>query len=867
MGLTEYRKKRRFDRSTEPEGDLEFSRSGRLYVIQKHAASRLHYDFRLEMDGVLKSWAVPKGPSLNPSEKHLAVHVEDHPIEYGGFEGVIPENEYGGGTVMLWDRGEWEPEGDPREGYQKGRLKFHLKGQKLKGLWVLAKMAASGGEDDKNWLLIKMKDTYADTEAEILDESPLSVDSGRSMDEIARERDRIWSALAEKGEATASQTGVEAEADLADPDYLRKLPGARRGDLPETVKPQLATLVKEVPTGDDWLHEIKYDGYRILLFRTHSEVRLITRNGNDWTDRFPSLTKAVTELSAQNFVIDGEIVVTRADGTTDFQALQNVLKGIDAGRLTYYGFDLIYLNGYDLSRTPLIHRKEKLQRLLGGAPSESMIRFSDHIRGSGRRVYQHACRYALEGIVSKRADALYRQQRTRDWVKSKCLQRQEFVIVGFSRPSGSRTGFGALLLAYYTSSHELRYAGRVGTGFNRKTLRDLSHELESLERGTSPLMERLTGAETKGVRWVEPVRVAEVEFAEWTEEGRLRQPSFKGIREDKQAGEVVRERPGDYRLRHHQSGRSTPENNVKTPIGKSPARIAGVRISHPDRVLYPDQGITKSALAGFYAQVADWILPHISGRPLTLVRCPQGRQKKCFYQKHLTEQLADSVKGIPIKEKSEERTYIMIEDLSGLIALVQLGTLELHPWGSRADRPERPDRMTFDMDPGPGISPAELVDGCRLLRARLEGIGLTSFIKTSGGKGFHLVVPLVRRSGWGEVKTFSRAIAKNLAQAHPRRFTAVMSKAKRNNRIFVDYLRNGRGATSVAPFSTRARSGAPVSAPIGWDELNEGLRPDAFTVENLPRRLETQAHDPWAGFFQARQSITASMRNELNIHL
>ncbi len=861
--LKEYRAKRRFDRTAEPEGKVKPGKAGRLYVIQKHAASRLHYDLRLELDGVLKSWAVPKGPSLNPAEKHLAVQVEDHPVEYGGFEGIIPRDEYGGGTVMLWDTGEWEPLEDPRRGYKDGNLKFRLNGQKLKGRWVLVRMRKKDGEEDKNWLLIKEKDEYVRTESGFLDEEPLSAVSGRSMEEIAADRERVWSASTQENKPTVSGTPGRAGEDASCSDGLRELPGARRNDFPSVLTPQLTTLVARTPSGDDWLHEIKYDGYRILGFKNNSGVRLITRRGNDWTDRFPEVEQALEELPADNAVTDGEVVVRKPDGTTDFQALQNLLKGISSGQLNYYLFDLLYLNGFDLTRTPLIERKERLRCLLAAAPAESLLRFSDHIRGSGESVYQHACRFALEGIVSKRFDAPYLQQRNKDWVKSKCLHRQEFVITGFSRPSGSRSGFGALLLGYYDSKGELRYAGKVGTGFNEKTLRELIRDLKSLKREGSPLSNPPTGAEAKGVRWVRPERVAEIEFAEWTEKGRLRQPSFKGIREDKRPGEVVREQPEDDGPRSTTAKHSAARENTEKPAKRSPSgTIAGMRLTHSDKVLYPEMGITKGELAEFYDKTADWILPHITRRPLTVVRCPEGQGKNCFYQKHLTEQVPSAVKGIPVSEKDGEETYLMIEDLAGLISLVQLGALELHPWGSRADRLEFPDRMVFDMDPGPGISPGELVEGCRLLRDLLADIGLKSYLKTSGGKGFHLVVPLTGRSDWDEVKAFSGAVANMLVKEQPRRFVANMSKAKRNEKIFVDYFRNGRGATTVAPFSTRARAGAPVSTPVAWDELDESLTPDAFTVKNLPKRLKSLRHDPWDGFFALRQSVAAVLKKK-----
>ncbi|MFO7963019.1 MAG: DNA ligase D [Desulfobacterales bacterium] len=855
MGLKEYQKKRHFNRTEEPEGKVASSPSGRLYVIQKHAASRLHYDFRLELNGVLKSWAVPKGPSLNPSEKHLAVHVEDHPIEYGDFEGVIPEDQYGGGTVMVWDKGEWEPLGDPQEGYEQGKLKFRLKGKKLKGEWVLARMSEKSGETGRNWLLMKKKDDYARKDSDF---DAVSAVSGRSMDEIARDRDRVWSSSEATGPSASTSSNPSEEL----PTDIASLPGIRRQAFPRKAAPQLATLVKSVPENDDWLHEVKYDGYRILAFKTNSGVRLLTRNEKDWTHRFPLLEKEIAALPFEDFLMDGEIVVMRSDGRTDFQALQNMLKGISTGRMVYFAFDLIYFMGYDLSRTPLIHRKELLRSIVDSVPSKDVLRFSEHIRGRGGAVYQEACRHKLEGIVSKRIDSPYRQQRSRDWVKSKCLNRQEFVVAGFTRPSGSRTGFGALLLAVYSDSGELMYAGRVGTGFNEKTLQELSERLKALEQRTAPVSNPPAGSEAKGVHWVKPGLVAEVEFTEWTNEGILRHPSFKGIREDKDAKEVVREAPSAGPNARTDAPVSGDRRNTSSR-GAS-VQIAGVRISSPGKVLYPDQGITKAELAGYYEWVADRMLPYIAGRPLTLVRCPQGRQKKCFYQKHLSEQLPDPVKGIPIREKQKKRMYMTISDRSGLMALVQLGVLEIHPWGSREDRVERPDIMTFDLDPGPGIGPDDLAEGCRMLKAQLENIGLTSFLKTSGGKGFHVVVPLVRRSEWDEIKSFSGAVAKHLARNHPDTFTAVMSKAKRHNKLFVDYLRNARGATSVAPFSTRARPGAPVSTPIGWDELGN-TAPDAYTVKNLPARLKSEKKDPWSDFFSIRQSVTVPMKKKFGL--
>ncbi len=868
MGLKDYRRKRRFERTAEPEGKLPSNDSGRLFVIQKHAASRLHYDFRLELDGVLKSWAVPKGPSLDPSEKRLAVHVEDHPVEYGNFEGIIPAGEYGGGTVMVWDKGEWVPQEDPHRGLAKGRLKFSLRGLKLKGLWMLARMAEKGG-GNKNWLLFKLNDRHAGSQEDILATEPLSVATNRSLDDIARDGDKVWSVRSQTSEKTPADdsSGDPVASPIAKELEAGAITGARRRKFPQDIKPQLATLVEKPPEGDLWLHEIKYDGYRILAFKNNSRVRLLTRNGNDWTERFEALERSLAALTVERIVTDGEVVVRRADGTTDFQALQNVLKGRLAGRLVYYAFDIIYLDGFDLTRTPLGERKKILQRLLAGQDRDSALQFSDHIMGGGPAVYHHACRYALEGVVSKRVDASYRQRRTRDWVKSKCLQRQEFVLGGFTRPSGSRTGFGALLLGYHSPGGDLIYAGRVGTGFDEKMLRMLTRDLESIEQAASPFAKPLSSEEVRGVRWVAPERVAEVEFSQWTADGRLRHPAFKGLREDKAAGDVVRETPAvlPHQPAHNDANPSSGAAGVNAATSGSPGRVAGIRLTHPDRVLYPDQGITKYELALYYAQVADRILPHLSERPLTIVRCPQGRQKKCFYQKHFTDQLPTSVKGISIKDKTETRLYIIIEDIRGIIALVQLGALEFHPWGSRTDRLEHPDRMIFDLDPGPGISQPQLVDGCHHLKNRLQDLGLESFVKTSGGKGFHIVVPLVRRSTWDEVKTFSGALSADLTRCHPNLFIATMSKAKRTNKIFVDYLRNARGATSVAPYSTRARSGAPVSVPLDWQELNERVTPDMYTVKNLAHRWKALQKDPWSDFFKIRQSMTLAMKKKLDL--
>jgi len=876
MGLKEYRKKRDFSQTPEPAGEVHPSDSGRIYVIHKHAARRLHYDLRLELDGVLKSWAIPKGPTLDPSERHLAVEVEDHPIEYGSFEGIIPEGEYGGGTVMLWDHGTWEPRGDATEGLRKGTLTFRLNGEKLSGVWTLARMKGEPGEEAKNWLLIKKHDDASRplSEFDVREERQLSVATGRSMQEIAKDRDRVWhsdgAAQPEGKEEQPMARPAKPKAPKKTPDPAG-LPNARTAPQPETFRPQLATLVSEPPKGDQWLHEIKYDGYRILCFFEDGTVQLRTRHGNDWTDRFAAIARAAEKLPLKNTILDGEVVVLKADGTTDFQALQNVLKGVATGTLVYYVFDVPYSAGYDLTQTPLIDRKNYLRDLFESIETGPTVRYGDYIQGGGPSVFQHACRYAVEGLICKRANGRYIQRRTRDWIKVKCLKRQEFVVGGYTEPSGSRTGFGAMLLGYYENS-DLVFCGRVGTGFNEQTLSVLYNRLVQLERDRPPFMNPPKGREARGVHWISPEMVVDVEFTGWTDEDLLRHPSFKGLREDKSPQEVILEReeplpPGEENVlggpqaKQAKPGASTTmPKKAAYPRKTSGTRVAGVALSNPDRILYPEQGVTKLQLARFYERIADWVLPYVTQRPLTLVRCPQGHRKDCFYQKHLEEALPETLRGVEIEEKEGKGIYIILDDLPGLISLVQLGVLEIHPWGARDSDIERPDMMVFDLDPGPDVEWAAVITGARLLHERLDELGLQNFLKTTGGKGLHVVVPLTRRDGWDEVKAFSKAVVEDIVNVEPKKYVATMSKAKRKGKIFVDYVRNSRGATSVAAYSTRAKPHAPVSTPIAWDELSPDLRSDTFTIDNLPNRLDRLKKDPWRDFSTTRQSITKAMK-------
>ncbi|HBP89630.1 MAG: DNA ligase D [Nitrospira sp.] len=868
MGLKDYRSKRQFVKTPEPRG-RKHRGNGSLFVVQEHAASHLHYDFRLELDGVLKSWAVPKGPSLYPSQKRLAVHVEDHPVEYGSFEGNIPKDEYGGGTVLLWDRGIWVPREDPSLSYKRGRLKFHLKGEKLKGGWSLVRMRS--GKNERNWLLIKEHDAHSfhNSQPDILETSPLSVATQRSLEEIAENseingkgnnRSRRRTHTRPKKNPPSRSNAREkplGSPKISDPS---KLPFASSSSQPTTFQPQLATLVKNPPAGEEWLHEIKFDGYRMLSMVKPGHIRLRTRNGKDWTNKFSVIAGALAELPVRQAILDGEILVLRPDGTSDFQALQNVLKGEASDPLVYYAFDLPYCEGYSLCRTPLLKRKELLRELIASLPADAAthIRYSDHIQGQGQDSFNQACRLALEGLISKQAMSPYRQARSKHWVKVKCQQRQELVIGGYTNPAGSRKYFGALLLGYYDEQGRLHYAGRVGTGFSDQRLARIYALLVKRQQARPPFFRLPFDRDLKKAHWVRPELVAEVEFFEWTREGVLRHPAFIGLREDKSAKEIKREMPMANDEVPFQRGRTSGRRSSSHPLA-SP-EDAEMPLSHPDKVLYPQQGITKRDLAEYYRRLAPWVLPHVAGRPLTLVRCPQGHQKKCFYQKHASDSLSDSIRQILIQEKGtkERNSYLVIDDVKGLLAFVQMGVLEIHPWGCLEDRIDRPDRLVLDLDPGPGVSWEQLIEGAHILKNRLLEDGVESFVKTSGGKGLHVVAPLVRRTTWDDLKKYTRMLAMETAQNHSAGFVATMSKTKRKGKIFIDYLRNGFGATSIATYGTRALSGAPVSTPLAWKELSSISSSQAFTLATLPARLKKIKSDPWKGFFDLRQSLSRS---------
>lgn len=851
--LRAYQEKRDFQKTPEPRGKPH-AQAGFSYVIQKHAARRLHYDFRLELDGVLLSWAVPKGPSLDPKVKRLAVQTEDHPVEYGSFEGIIPKGEYGGGTVMLWDQGTWEPEGDPRQDYRKGRLSFTLHGKRLKGKWHLVR--TRGAKDSgQNWLLFKGSDRSAVGDGESLVETAdRSVATHRTMPEIAEDdRSSIHSSKSRKHRPKGSVLAPRSVSAAARPDLAT---ASRSPRAPAILEVQKATLSRDVPEGEEWLHEIKLDGYRVLAHLEKPDVQLMTRSGKDFGSKTPALARELSELASKGTVLDGEIVVLRDDGVSDFQRLQNALGATTRGEILYCAFDLLFLEGRDLRDRPLRERKQLLKDLLSRGPELAHVRLSDHVIGSGPKFFTSACEAGLEGIVSKRIDAPYRAGRSLEWLKIKCSARQEFVIGGFSEPSGSRSHLGAILIGVW-KDRELAYSGKVGTGFTEASLAELHGQLSGLERKKSPFVNPPRGAESRGVHWVSPQLVAEIEFTEFTNDGRLRHPVFRGLRQDKPAREVVREHSLPSPPSRRATKKRSPNRATPSSAPELPALPAGFSLTHSDRVLYPEQGITKQQLAEYTVLVAPYMLPHVSERPLTLVRCPGGQQKACFFQKHAQKGQPQEIRLFSNGESDGAADFMFIRDLEGLLALCQMGVLEIHTWGSHVRNLEKPDLLVFDLDPDPSVSWERVVEGARLIRSLFERLELESFVKTTGGKGLHVCVPIRPRLEWDDVKEFCRSLAESLVLHAPDRYVATVSKAKRRGKIFVDYLRNGRGATFIAPYSTRARPGAPVAVPVSWQELDR-VRSDSFTLETLPKRLAALTGDPWQRISELKQTLSLS---------
>ncbi len=847
MALETYNRKRDFSKTTEPRGRAgrkKIAVSGNSYVIQKHDARRLHYDFRLELDGVLKSWAVTKGPSLIAGEKRLAVQTEDHPLEYGNFEGTIPKGEYGGGTVIVWDKGSWTPLGDPHKGLAKGHLEFELHGKKLGGRWHLIRMAGKPREKRENWLLIKGEDEAARPEgaADILEERPESAKTGRVIDEVENEEPG-WSSKTGKirrrasrkkhdaAKEEAGETATQTDATPVDPSSLK---GARKATLPSFVEPALATLVSKPPSGSRWLHEIKFDGYRLEVRIEAGRIKLLTRSGLDWSQKFgKEIISAFRDLPVGTAIIDGELVVEPAAGASDFSALQADLSEGRSDRFVFYAFDLLYLDGYDLKASPLIGRKELLRKII---PSETgILRFSSHFDENGDLLLSHACRLSLEGIVSKIADDPYRPGRGKTWVKSKCSSRQEFVIGGWVPSTTSRKAIGSLVLGVYEDG-KLEHVGRVGTGYTHTVAEQLFKRLTHLQVKENPFATKLTAEEHRGVRFVRPELVAEVEFRAWTADGHLRHASFRGLREDKNPLEIVRETP----------------KSTRTSSTEKPAR-SNVSLTHGDRLYWPDEGVTKAGLADYYTEVWRYMGPFVVGRPLALVRCPNGVAGQHFFQKHAWKGMNRNI--ALAKDPQDEEPYVSIDDLNGLIGLVQAAVLEIHPWGSMIGNWEKPDMIIMDLDPGPDVAWSKVIAAAEETAERLRQTGLVPFVKTSGGKGLHIVCPLVAKAEWPVVKAFTKGIADAMAADSPDRYVSTITKSKRRGKILIDYLRNQRGSTAVAPYSTRARPGAAVSMPLSWEELSPAIGPDYFAVLNVPTRLAALRSDPWADFRKAAEPL------------
>jgi bifunctional non-homologous end joining protein LigD len=867
--LERYREMRDFSKTAEPSGKdggkhaaSTIKTESLPFVIQKHAATRLHYDFRLGLHGVLKSWAVTKGPSYVPGDKRLAVQVEDHPMEYGGFEGTIPKGQYGGGTVMLWDEGTWEPLGDADESLAKGNLKFILHGKKLQGKWVLVRMGGKAAKEAKpNWLLIKEHDEYEQTAKDepIVEKEPNSVLTQRDLEAIAREGDHVW-------QSNRPETSSPDKKESAVPFAPADLPGAKEG-LPAFIAPQLASEAPAPPVGAHWVHELKLDGYRIQAHIDKSgKVRLFTRSGLDWTHRMPLIARELGRLKAESAILDGEVVVLNAEGQSSFAELQAAFDEGASHPLTYFVFDLLHLNGHNLRHEPLAERKQILEQMLNSLPEHEVIRYGQHIETEGAPIFAEACKLGAEGIVSKRSDSAYTSGRSKAWIKIKCVRRQEFVIGGFTKPANGTEGIGALLLGYYDGK-KLIYAGRTGTGFTQVNSRKLRQQLEAMRRAKMPF-EEVPPAMATGALWIRPELVAEVQFSTWTADKLVRQASFKGLREDKKAAEVRREVP-DASLANKTPEPATThrgKSKVKTadpapdPVTETSPTKLGFRVTHPDKILDPETGVTKQALIDYYLAIAPRMVPHVTGRPLSLVRCPNGAGQKCFYQKQLGPGMPRAIEGVEIpKAKGDAtETYVTVHSAEGLAGLAQMNVLEIHPWGSTNLDLEHPDRIIFDLDPDEAVSWPTLCEGALEVRERLKKLGLHSFVKTTGGKGLHVVAPIRPKLGWEPIKAFTHAFTLQMEQDNSKLYISKMTKAARKNKIFVDYLRNEREATAVAPYSSRARLGMAAALPLEWEELKSAKAPK-FLIAEFDDWKDRLRKDPWKAMLSSEQELPAAL--------
>ncbi|WP_458725170.1 DNA ligase D [Pseudomonas mandelii] len=860
--LDDYNRMRDFSATSEPAAKRSGKKTAKdhalQFCIQKHDASRLHYDFRLELDGALKSWAVPKGPSLDPKVKRLAVHVEDHPIDYATFEGSIPEGHYGAGDVIVWDRGVWIPQEDPAKAYAKGKLKFELQGEKLGGLWNLVRTHMPGKQEQ--WFLIKHQDSAAKPESD--------------YDVVAAEPDSVLSdrtIVPKKAKTAAKPKPVKKPArKVAAKQRSAQLTGAHKARLPDQLKPELATLVEKAPPGE-WSYEIKFDGYRIMARIDHDEVKLFTRNGHDWTHKLPKQAEALAALGLESAWLDGEMVVANEQGVPDFQALQNAFESNRSGNILYYLFDMPYLNGVDLREVPVEERRVALATVLK-PNKDPLLRFSDAFGEEPEALLNSACQMQMEGLIGKRLGSPYVSRRSSDWIKLKCKHRQEFVVVGFTDPQGARNAFGALLLGLHDrDSGELRYAGKVGTGFNETTLKHIYEQLKPLQVKKPAVANPPTGFDAKGVHWLKPVLLAEVAFAEMTKDGSVRHAVFHGLRDDKPAEDITEERAKAVKA---QTSRKSAADKPATATKKKTAKAAPapsqvglgdgkVRITHPDRVIDASSGTTKVQLAEYYASVAEWILPELKDRPVALVRAPDGIAGELFFQKN-AERLA--IPGITTLDKDVTGQPVMIiNNAEALIGAVQMSTVELHTWNATTENLDKPDRFVLDLDPDPALPWKSMVEATQLTLSVLDELGLKAFLKTSGGKGIHLVVPLTRKHGWDEVKDFSHAIVSHMAKLLPERFSAVSGPKNRVGRIFIDYLRNGLGATTICAYAARTREGLPVSVPIFREEVAELKGGNQWNIHNVQERLAEVGDQPWADLKKTRQTITADMRRRVGM--